>query len=98
MHFIEFYQGFSMARTTPSIRLIFFTLGMTYIATGIIGTLPSASLIQLASNTHISLQVAGGIFTVSAFGFLLGAILAGTLTRVMKPKYLLAFGLFLLAS
>jgi FHS family glucose/mannose:H+ symporter-like MFS transporter len=87
-----------MAHSTYSPRFIFFTLGMTYIATGIVSTLPSASLIRLASNTHVSLQVAGGIFTVSAFGFLLGAILAGTLTRFMKPKYLLAFGLFLLAS
>lgn len=85
-------------RTAFSPRLIFFTLGLTYIATGIIGTLPSASLIRLASNTHVSLEVAGGIFTISAFGFLLGAICAGTLTRFVKPRYLLAFGLFALAG
>ncbi|HEX7736229.1 MAG TPA: MFS transporter [Ktedonobacteraceae bacterium] len=87
-----------MVRTIYSPRLIFFTLGLTYIATGIIGTLPSASLIRLASNTHVSLEVAGGIFTVSAFGFLLGAVCAGTLTRFVKPRYLLAAGLFLLAG
>lgn len=83
---------------TASTRLIFCTLGLTYIATGIISTLPGASLLRLASNTHVSLQVAGGIFTASALGFLLGALLAGTLTRFIKPKYLLATGLFLLAT
>ncbi len=87
-----------MARTAPSSRLIFATLSLTYIATGVISALPSASLIQLASNTHVSLQVAGGMFTVSAFGFMLGALLAGTLSRFIKPKYLLATGLFLLAT
>lgn len=89
-----------MVRTTtsPSTRLIFFTLGLTYIATGIISTLPGASLIRLASNTHVSLQEVGGIFTVSAFGFMLGAMLAGTFIRYMKPKYLLALGLFFLAT
>lgn len=87
-----------MARTAPSSRLIFITLSLTYIATGVISSLPSASLIRLASNTHVSLQVAGGMFTVSAFGFMLGALLAGTLTRFLKPKYLLATGLFLLAA
>lgn len=83
--------------SSPSTRLIFFTLGMTYIATGTIGALPGASLIRLARNTHVSLQVVGGIFTVSAFGFMLGALLAGTLTRYTKPKYLLALGLVFLA-
>lgn len=88
-----------MLRTTssPSTRLIFFTLGLTYIATGAIGALPGASLIRLARNTHVSLQVVGGIFTISAFGFMVGALLAGTLTRYTKPKYLLALGLVLLA-
>lgn len=87
-----------MARIASSTRLIFITLGLTYIATGIIGTLPSASLIRLASNVHVSLEVVGGIFTVSAFGFMLGAMLAGTLIRFAQPKYLLAVGLFLLAT
>ena len=87
-----------MARqTSSSSRLLFFTLGMTYIATGIIGTLPGASLIQLARNTHVSLEVVGGIFTISAFGFMLGALLAGTLARYIKPKYLLALGLLFLS-
>src|SRR6185312_11858282 len=97
-HSCVFHQGFPMARVTSSTRLIFLTLSLTYIATGIIGTLPSASLIRLASNVHVSLEVIGGIFTVSAFGFMLGALLAGTLTRFVKPKYLLALGLFLLAT
>lgn len=87
-----------MVRTAFSARLIFFTLGLTYIGTGVISTLPGASLIRLASNTHVSLQEAGSIFTISAFGFLLGALCTGTLMRYVKPKYLLACGLFLLAS
>lgn len=86
-----------MARTASSTRLIFYTLGLTYIATGIIGSLPGASLIRLASDTNVSLEVVGGIFTISAFGFLLGAIFAGTSVKYIKPKYLLASGLCLLA-
>lgn len=79
-------------------RLLSWTLGLTYIATGIIGTLPGASLIQLARNTSVSLEVAGGMFTASALGFVLGAILTGVLTASVKPKYLLALGLLLLGS
>jgi fucose permease len=86
-----------MARIASSARLILLTLSMTYVATGIISVLPGASLIRLASNTHVSLQVVGSIFTVSAFGFMLGAILAGTLSRYVKPKYILACGLLLLS-
>ncbi len=88
-----------MLRTiTPTHRLLGWTLGMTYIATGILSSLPGASLIQLARNTHVSLAVAGGMFTASAFGFLLGAVLTGTLTTSVKSKYLLALGLLLLGT
>lgn len=88
-----------MANTVSSTRrLLFVTLGLTYIATGILSSLPGASLIQLARNTHVSLEVAGGMFTVSAFGFMLGAVLTGALTRYVKPKYLLALGLALLGT
>lgn len=87
-----------MTRTASSTRLLFFTLCLTYVATGSLSALPGASLIQLANDTRVSLQVAGVIFTVSASGFLLGAPLAGTLIRYVKPRYLLALGLFFLAA
>ena len=88
-----------MVTTVPSPRrLLTATLGLTYVGTGILSALPGASLIQLARNTHVSLEVAGGMFTVSAFGFMLGAVLTGTLTRYAKPKYLLALGLALLGT
>ncbi len=85
-------------KTTAKRRLLFYTLGLTYIAVGILGTLPGASLLQLARNTHVSLAVAGGMFTVSAFGSLLGAMLAGALTRRVHPKYLMTLGLLLLTT
>ena len=84
--------------TAPKHRLLLLTLGLTYIATGILSALPGASLIRLAHNTHVSLEVAGGMFTASALGFLLGAVLTGILTRSVKPKYLLACGLLLLGT
>jgi fucose permease len=79
-------------------RLLLITLGLTYIAAGMLGRLPAASLIRLASNTHVSLEVAGGMFTISAFGDMLGAALSGLLIRYIKPNYLLMLGLFFLGS
>lgn len=88
-----------MGRTAPfHHRLLFLTLSLTYVATGILASLPGASLLRLASNTHVSLEVAGGMFTFSAGGFMLGAILAGALIGLTKPKYILAAGLFFLAA
>jgi len=84
--------------TLPNRRLLLMTLGLTYIATGMLGALPAASLIRLASNTHVSLEVAGGMFTISAFGDLLGAVLSGFLMRYIKPKYLLMLGLIFVGS
>lgn len=80
----------------PQYRLLPWTLGLTYIAAGILSALPGASLIQLAQNTHVSLEVAGWMFTASALGFLLGAVFTGALAQTVQPKYLLAVGLFLL--
>jgi MFS transporter, FHS family, Na+ dependent glucose transporter 1 len=85
-------------RALSNRRLLLMTLGLTYIAMGMLGTLPGASLIQLARNTHVSLEVVGGMFTLSAFGDLLGAALSGFLMRSIKPKYLLVLGLFLIGS
>ncbi len=83
-----------MVNTAPlNRRLLLMTLGLTYIATGMLGTLPGASLPRLASNTHVSLEVAGGMFTISAFGFLVGAVLTGIVIKYIKPKYLLILGL-----
>jgi len=79
-------------------RLLLMTLGLAYIAIGMLGTLPEASLIRLASNTHVSLEVVGGMFTSSAFGDMLGAVLSGFLIRYIKPKYLLMLGLFFVGS
>ena len=79
-------------------RLLLMTLGLTYIAIGMLGVLPAASLIQLASNTHVSLEVAGSMFTISAFGSMLGAVLSGFFMRSIQPKYLLMLGLFFLGS
>jgi fucose permease len=79
-------------------RLILMTLGLAYIALGMLGALPAVSLIRLASNTHVSLEVAGSIFTISAIGGILGNVLSGFLIRSIKPKYLLMLGLFFLGS
>ncbi len=84
--------------TLPNRRLLLMTLGLTYIAIGMLGALPGASLIRLASNTRVSLAVAGSMFTISAFGSMLGIILGGFLMRYIQPKYLLMLGLFFLGS
>jgi fucose permease len=88
-----------MVNTTFSNRrMLMLTLGLTYIAIGMLGTLPGASLIQLASNTHVSLEVAGSMFAISAIGSMLGIVLGGFLMRYLQPKYLLLLGLFFLGS
>jgi fucose permease len=92
-------RGLSMGRTIAfQRRLLFTTLGLAYVATGILSALPGASLLQLASNTHVSLEVVGGMFTLSAAGLLLGALLAGGLIGRIQPQALLAAGLLCLAT
>lgn len=85
-------------RTPLERRLLLPTLGLAHISVGILNTLPGASLPQLAHNTRTALAVAGEMFTVSAFGFLLGALLAGILPKQVRPKHLLLLGLLLLAA
>src|SRR6266852_1798392 len=87
-----------LTRVLSHRRLLLITLGLTYITIGLLGTLPSASLVQLASNTHVSLEVAGGMFTISAIGGMLGVVLSGFLIRSIRPKYLLMLGLFFVGS
>jgi fucose permease len=89
---------FMLKRTLSNRRLILMTLGLAYIALGMLGALPAVSLIQLASNTHVSLEVAGSMFTVSSIGGMLGIVGSGFLIRSIKPKYLLMLGLFFLGS
>ena len=84
--------------TSTHRRLLVLTLGLTYIAIGMLSALPGASLIRLASNTHVSLEVAGSLFAFSAFGSVLGTALSGFLMKYFQPKYLLVPGLFLLGS
>jgi fucose permease len=83
-------------RITPGPRLLLTTLGLAFIATGIMSTVPGASLLQLAQNTHVTLAVAGGAFMASAFGFLLSALLVGSFPNLVQPKYLLAAGLLMM--
>lgn len=88
-----------MVNTTfPNCRLLLLTLGLTYIAIGMLGALPGVSLIRLASNTHVSLEVAGSMFAISAFGSMLGIVLSNSLVRYLQPKYLLLLGLLFLSS
>lgn len=79
-------------------RFLLPTLGLAHISVGILNTLPGASLPQLAHNTQTALAVAGEMFTLSAFGFLLGALLAGLFSRQIRPHHLLLLGLLLLAA
>ncbi|HVU68351.1 MAG TPA: MFS transporter [Ktedonobacteraceae bacterium] len=85
-------------RIVANRRLLLPTLSLAHISVGILNTLPGASLPQLAHNTQIDLTVAGEMFTASSSGFLLGALLAGILSKQMKPKLMLLLGLALLAA
>ncbi|HLX57562.1 MAG TPA: MFS transporter, partial [Ktedonobacteraceae bacterium] len=78
-------------------RLLFFTLYLTYIATGIMSILTGPTLPLLAQHTHVSTAIAGWIFTASASGFALGVLLASVLTRRVQPKSLVMAGLVLMA-
>jgi fucose permease len=84
-------------RVISSRRLLFYTLFCAYICTGILSVLPGASLPLLAQHTHVPLDVAGFSFTLSAFGFTVGVLLAGALTGRLNSKYLLMIGLGLMS-
>ena len=78
-------------------RLLFYTLFLAYICAGIISVLPGASLLLLAENTHVSLAIAGSSFTLSAFGFIIGVLIAGLFSIRLNSKYILMGGLGLMS-
>lgn len=78
-------------------RLLFYTLFLAYICAGIISVLPGASLLLLAENTHVSLAIAGSSFTLSAFGFIIGVLIAGLFSIKLNSKYILMGGLGLMS-
>jgi fucose permease len=84
-------------RIISSRRLLFYTLFCAYVCTGILSVLPGASLPLLAQHTHVALDVAGFSFTLSALGFTIGVLIAGTLTGRLNSKYLLMIGLGLMS-
>lgn len=78
-------------------RLLFYTLFLAYISAGIISVLPGASLLLLAENTHVSLAIAGSSFTLSAFGFIIGVLIAGLFSTKLNSKYILIWGMGLMS-
>ncbi|HEY6284599.1 MAG TPA: MFS transporter [Ktedonobacteraceae bacterium] len=86
-------------RAVPKLnrRLLFYSLFLAYICAGIISVLPGASLLLLAGNTHVSLAIAGSSFTLSAFGFVIGVLIAGLLSTKLNSKYILMGGLGLMS-
>ncbi len=78
-------------------RLLFYSLFLAYISAGIISVLPGASLLLLAENTHVSLAIAGSSFTLSAFGFIIGVLVAGLFATRLNSKYILMGGLGLMS-
>lgn len=86
-------------RTLPQLkrRLLFYTLFLAYICSGIISVLPGASLLLLAENTHVSLAIAGSSFTLSALGFIIGVLIAGLLSTKLNSKYVLMWGIGLMS-
>jgi fucose permease len=78
-------------------RILFYSLFLAYISAGIISVLPGASLLLLAENTHVSLAIAGSSFTLSAFGFIIGVLIAGLFSTRLNSKYILMGGLGLMS-
>ena len=87
-----------MTPTLTSRRLLFYTLYLAYIASGIISILPGPTLPLLAAHTGVSLEQGSWIFTASATGFAAGALLAGMLCKWLSPKTVLMLGLLLMGG
>ena len=79
-------------------RLLFHTLYLAYISAGVISILPGPTLSLLAAHTHVSLAQGSWIFTSSATGFALGAVMAGVLGKWFSPKSILLVGLALMGG
>lgn len=86
-------------RAIPNLnrRLLFYSLFLAYICAGIHSVLPGASLLLLAENTQVPLDIAGSSFTLSALGFAIGVLIAGVLTTKLNSKYILIAGLGLMS-
>jgi fucose permease len=86
-------------RAAPTLnrRLLFYSLSLAYICAGIHSVLPGASLLLLAQNTHVPLDIAGSSFATSALGFVIGVLIAGFLTTKLNSKYILFGGLGLMS-
>jgi len=82
---------------TQNHRMIFLILYITYICVGIIGILPGPTLPLLASNTGITIEVAGWIFTTSAIGFMVGVLIAGIASQRFGPKYVMMTGVVIMS-
>jgi fucose permease len=77
-------------------RSLFYTMFLAYIATGIITILPGPALAVIASHTHVTLDIAGWLFTTSSLGFSCGVILAGWLSARLNGTYILMMGMTLM--
>jgi fucose permease len=77
--------------------LLFYTLCLAYIATGMVGMLSGPALIILAAHTHVALDTIGWIFSTSSLGFTAGVLAAGNLSERISAKYILMGGILIQA-
>lgn len=84
-------------QTSQHRQLLFVTLSLTYIATGMTTILPGPALSVLAAHTGVSLDIAGWAFTASSLGFTSSAMVAGALSSRVNPKYILLSGQAIMA-
>ncbi len=73
-------------------RLLFFTLCLSYIATGIVTILPGPTLTLIAKHVQVPLDVAGWAFTASSLGFTAGVLASGVISNRFGSKVLLMCG------
>ncbi|GER91189.1 hypothetical protein KDW_53510 [Dictyobacter vulcani] len=72
---------------------LFIACCFTFIANGLLGVLPGASLVILSQHTHTAPSTAGLIFTVSAFGTIVAVLLSNTLVKKIGSKVVVMVGL-----
>jgi len=78
-------------------NFIFYTLCLVFSSVGMVSMLPGTALPFLASQTNVSLDIAGWVLTSSSIGYTFGVILAGQLSKRLGPRYLLMTACALLA-